>query len=111
MTVTVRQLSDGIAAYIDREMIPRISGLRKWGLGLAGGYAASIVESWIGQNRKMLSDIGIMTEDGMVNIDDLASRMKKTAAEYGPVTEHLPLIGDATFDASDIDKLHTYIIS
>ena len=52
-----------------------------------------------------------MSEDGMIDIDTLITQLKISATANGPVTEHIPILGDITFDSTDIDKLHTYIVS
>ena len=111
MKVTAEQVAKGLASYVDRELVPQVPGLRKWGLGFMGGHASVIVQNMAEKHRDMLKMLGIMDEDGMIDIDMLASEMKRKAAELGPVTEHLPIFGDVTFNSSDVDKLHTYIIN
>ena len=111
MKVTVNQISEGIATYIDRELVPKVPGIRKWVLGMSGAYVLKVAQDMIEENRKLLVSAGIMSEDGMIDIDTLASQLKRSAATNGPVTEHFPILGDITFDSSDVDKLHTYIVS
>lgn len=111
MKVTVDQISEGVATYVDRELVPKAPGIRKWMLGLSGAYLGKMVADKAREHKDLLVGMGLMTEDGLVDIDQLASHMKRTASMSGPVTEHFPVIGDITFDSSDIDKLHTYIVS
>lgn len=111
MRVTVNQVSEGIATYIDRELVPKVPGIRKWILGMSGAYVSKISQSMIENNRKILVSSGIMSEDGMIDIDTLITQLKISATANGPVTEHIPILGDITFDSTDIDKLHTYIVS
>ena len=110
MKVTVNQVSEGLASYIDHELVPKVPGIRKWVLGVAGAYAGSMVVEKIKEHKDLLTSLGIMTEDGMVDIDKVMPYMKTMANQSGPVSEHFPMIGDVRFDASDVDKLYSYII-
>ena len=110
MKVTVQQISEGIGRYIDSELMPKVPGVRKWMLAVAGVYAGKMVEDRIQENSKLLQSVGIMTEDGMVDIDSFLPYMKSVAAQSGPVTEHISMLGDITFDSSDVEKLYTYIV-
>ena len=109
MKVTVDQISEGVARYVDMELVPKVPGLRKWVLGAFGGYAVKMVKDKAMESREMLESAGLMDADGLVDLDALYSSLRKTAGASGPVTEHLPMLGDVTFDSSDIDKLYTYI--
>lgn len=111
MRVTVDKIAEGLATYIDRELVPKVPGIRKWILGMSGAYATKIAENMMKENQKILVSAGIMAEDGMVDIDTFVSHLKRSADMNGPVTEHFPLFGDVTFDSSDVDKLYSYIIN
>lgn len=110
MKVTVNQISEGLGSYIDNELMPKVPGIRKWMLGVAGVYAGKMVSDRIKENRKLLESAGIMSEDGMVDIDKFMPYMKAMADKSGPVTEHVSLLGDITFDSSDVEKLYSYIV-
>lgn len=110
MNATVDQIAKGIADYIDRELVPKVPGLRKWGLGFMGGRSAYLVQHYLNDHREQLVMMGIMSEDGMVDVDTIASEFSRIASVQGPVTEHIPIFGDVTFSSSDIDKLHAYIV-
>ena len=110
MKVTVNQISEGLAKYIDNELVPKVPGVRKWALGLAGAYAGKAIQDKISENSKLLSSLGIMSEDGMVDVDMVLPYIKSMATQSGPVSEHVPMIGDIRFDSSDVDKLYSYIV-
>ena len=109
MKVTADQMAEGLARYIDGELVPKAPGLRKWMLGMAGGYAGKMVLDKVNQNRALLESIGIMTPDGTIDMDRLYTQMRAVADNSGPVTEHIPMMGDITFSSDDIDKLYHYI--
>ena len=109
MRVTPAQISDGIARYVDSELVPKMPGVRKWILGISGAYLGAMAEQKIRENEQMLRSIGIMSDDGMIDIDSLRTRLMSTASSTGPVTEHMPLFGDVTFNSSDVEKLFSFI--
>lgn len=109
MKVTMQQISEGVARYIDSELVPKVPGIRKWMLGVAGAFAGKIVENAMRDYSSLLSGAGIIGEDGMVDLDKFMPSFKSQANKSGPVTEHLPMLGDITFDSSDVDKLYSYI--
>ena len=109
MKVTVNQISEGLGRYIDSELMPKVPGIRKWMLGVAAVYAGQMVNAKIAENAKLLKSVGIMTEDGMIDLDKFMPYMKSLAAESGPVTEHISMLGDITFDSSDVEKLYQHI--
>lgn len=111
MKVTINQISEGLARYIDQELVPKVPGIRKWMLGLAGGYAGQMLQGKAAENKVFLESLGVMDADGMIDIDALHTRLKAAADSSGTVTEHIPMIGDVTFDSSDIDRLKSYIVS
>ena len=109
MKVTVQQISEGVGRYIDNELMPKVPGIRKWMLGIAGIYSGQMIETKIKEYGSVLKSVGIMSEDGMIDIDKFLPHMKAIASQSGPVTEHIALLGDITFDASDVEKLYSYI--
>ena len=111
MRVTVQKAAEGLATYFDRELVPKTPGLRKWGLGLLGARAGKMVQYLADKHSDMLMAIGIMNDDKTIEADELMAELKRIASSTGPVTESIPVFGSWTFDAGDIDKLYTYIIS
>lgn len=110
MKVTVQQISEGIGRYIDNELMPKVAGIRKWMLGVAGIYAGQMASDKIVGSSDLLKSVGIMSEDGMIDLDKFMPYVKSMASQSGPVTEHISMLGDITFDASDVDKLYQYIL-
>lgn len=111
MKVTSEQIKEGIAKYIDMELANKAQGLKKWMISLAGIMVMQNADSMINKYRETLLTFGIIEEDGMIDIDKLADMARKVAIDKGPVTEHIPIIGDVTFSESDIEALRRYITS
>lgn len=109
MVVTVDQMHDGMARYVDRELVDRASGIMKWGIALIGTNAIDMACKAMRDNCQMLHSLGYMTEDGLVELDKLYEELSAIAKEKGEVVQHLPVAGDVKFTSSDIDLLRRYI--
>lgn len=106
---TVEQFKRGLSAYIEKELIEKISGLRKWGLALFASPILVNIDPMVQQHKKVLIASGYMTEDGMIKIDELYSKLREIASKEGDVVENIPLLGDVKFTESDITSLYRYI--
>lgn len=105
--VTKEQFKAGLVAYIEKEFIAKVGGLRKWAVVLVANEMIVNLDSLISK----LPDNSYVKEDGMIDIDRLYKDMYKVAEKTGSVTEHFPMIGDVSFSKSDIDELYRSIIS
>ena len=100
----------GIANYIDAELVSKLAGSWKaWVFGGMAGIAVGRAE----QVFMSLKDNAIMVALGLVegeniNVDVLHSELKKQA-QKGTATVTLPILGPVTFSASDVDALFRYI--
>lgn len=110
MQVTQQQLMEGLARYVDGEFVGKMQGLRKWAVALASAPLVLEAGNQIEKNKAMLVSAGYLTEDGMVDVDRLYSDAMAIAQKTGSVTEHIPMVGDVTFSASDIEALRNCII-
>ena len=110
MYVTIEQMMEGITKYGNSEFVSKVSGLRKWAVAIALPPIAMKAGSIAMDNKDMLVRAGYMTEDGMVDIDTIASKAKEVARTTGSVTENLPMLGDVTFTIDDIEALRNCIV-
>ena len=60
-------------------------------------------------NNPLVSGLGIVKSDGMVDIDTLRDVLKKEINKAGFMRISLPMIGDIDFTTDDIDMLHRFI--
>lgn len=110
--VSVKNIEQGIASYLDAELMPQLqnNGLEKVFIGTAASLvirkAGAIVEGY--KDNKLVKMLGIMDEDGNVDIDVLAEEIKKNISKDG-VKIDIPIVGTMTFHKSDVDKLKDYI--
>lgn len=105
--VTKEQFKSGLIKYIENEIVAKADGLKKWGILLAVTDMLGNVDNVL----KKLPKNGYVQVDGMMDIDKLYTDMHKIAESTGPVTQHFPVIGDITFNTSDIESIYRYILS
>lgn len=110
--VTIDKIQQGIAAYLDSELMPNLpsTGLERILAGTAMSLAirksGSIIASY--KDNKAVQMLGLMDAEGNVDVDILAEELKRNIPKEG-VKVDIPLIGGITFHKDDIDKLHEYI--
>ena len=106
---TLEQTKDGISSYIDKEIIAKVQGAKKWMVALAVPSILIRIDEMVESNKSLLIKAGYLTEDCMVDIDKIYSELRLIASKTGAVTEHFPIIGDVMFTISDIDCLRSCI--
>lgn len=109
--VSKEQFVKGVIRYADNEIIPHLPTMGKWGVGtiivLAKNQSEQILDQLI-VNPLVLS-LGVTNNDGMIDVNLLASAMRQSAEKYGKMQIDVPMIGTLTFSASDVDKIKNYI--
>ena len=100
----------GIATYIDNELVGRLAGSWKaWAVGGLAGIALTRADQLFHsiKNNAFITALGLV-EGEMINTDLLMGELRKQA-QKGTATVNLPLIGAVTFGTADVDALHRYI--
>ena len=111
--VTINQIEAGAVKYIDAEIAPKIpvnvpNGKLKKIAFLAG--AAYAVRKNVHQyaGHPMLAQLGAVDEKGDIDLDGILEAARGAVPEDGfPVT--VPILGELTFFAEDLERLATYI--
>ena len=109
--VTINQVQNGIARYLDTEIVPKMSGVNKWLFSdIASAYLAeapSIIAKL--RENKAVAMLNLIDEAGNIDIDKVYQHLKPAAAKCtAPIK--LPVIGVLTFSEADVDSLYTYIL-
>ena len=112
MNYSINDISNGIAKYIDNELMPNFSSnsVERLATGVAVGLFLKQAQNNASTllSNPFVKMLGITDVNGGVNVDLLREEIKnKMPAEGIKVT--LPLLGPATFDSVDVDKLYNYI--
>lgn len=111
MKVTLNQIKQGFARYIDAEFTSKLQGFKKWvvPLGAVAIITSKLDSLMTESNIEMLKSIGYVSEDGLFDVDKIFSDFIAIARAQGSVTENLPMLGDVTFSEKDIEALRRYI--
>jgi hypothetical protein len=106
-------LIPGISKFIDEGILSHYPPTSMKRILMAGGVSLylkqneGIVETLI--SNPLVSGLGIVKPDGMVDIDTLRDTLKKEINKVGFMRISLPIIGDIDFTTDDIDMLHKFI--
>lgn len=111
--VSINQIEAGTVKYIDNEIAPKIpvnvpNGQLKKIAFLAG--AAYAVRKGIRQyaGHSILTQLGAVDEQGDIDLDGLLEAARGAVPETG-FKATVPILGDLTFYAEDLERLAAYI--
>ena len=109
--VTMQQVKTGLVRYIDTDVLPHLTGIKKLGLGVYTALAANNVVGLMGKYREhpAVAVLDVIDADGNVDIDKLYQAVAPQFANGEKQTISIPLIGDMTVDRTDLEKLYRYI--
>lgn len=111
--VSVNKIEHGIANYLDAELMPRFqgNGVERVIVGTVASLvirkSGAIVNSY--KDNDLVKMLGIMDNDGNIDIDVLAEELKNNITKDG-VKVNIPVIGTITFHKEDVTKLYDYIM-
>ena|GEM_PF-3599865 len=112
MIVKYDQIADGIIAYADAEILPKMSGLQLW---LAAGTLVTArmrIDTLVPllASNKVIAALGIVNADGSADIDIVAETAKTITRKYGVLPLDIPAIGEIRLSENDFDMIKDYII-
>lgn len=101
----------GLINYADNEIMHELPTSIKWVLGTALGIAATKIKEIIDalKENAIIRMLGVIDEDGNIDVDIIIFNLKESAEKYGSVTFDIPFVGRLTFSATDIESLRSYI--
>ena len=109
---TITQIQNGIARFIDEDIVPMLPGWRRFVFGAGAGImlarSGEILENI--KTNEFVKMMGVIREDDTVDVDVLYKEAKRQIAK-APLTFDLPGMGAITLKDSDIDKLYRLIIN
>ena len=108
--VNFNQIQSGLVRYIDNDLLPMVTGWKKWGFGAVASLAlANMTEIF---NKIKTNDfvrlLGVVDIDDMIDIDKLY-RAVYDQAQKGAVTFDLPIVGALTVNKTDLERIYRYI--
>lgn len=108
--ISLDQAMRGAQRFAENEILPHLPTAQ----GIGAGIVLALVMD--GGKEKILAlrenaavqMMGIMDEDGNVDIDRLYTAARARFADK-KLPVRVPLLGELTFDANDVDKLYRYL--
>lgn len=106
--VPYEQAVSGFARYVDKEMLPHMSGVKKVGLGAYTALAArnAVQALRAAADNPAVAITGIVSDAG-VDLELLYSAVSERMTEN--IQLDIPLIGVFTVSRADVDKLYNYM--
>ena len=101
---------NGIAKYVDNEIISKINGWQKWVVGAGTGIILSNSTNFYNNltENNFIKMLDIIDKDGKIDVDKIYGEIKKQAKKSS-VTFNAPIIGMITLNEKDVDKIYEYI--
>lgn len=101
---------NGVAKYIDTEIVDKITGWQKWVVGSGLGIALSNATNLFNQlkDNEFVKMLGVIDKDDKINVDKIYKELKKQAKKSA-ITFNAPLIGAMTLNEQDVEKLYELI--
>ena len=113
---TIEQIKRGIATFVDNEMLAKmqIGSFQRVMIGTGIGLALSNLDKTLRFDNPIISMLGVVNEDGTINIDSVASELKKNIPDEGMRFDLDILgikLGSIVFHKNDVEILRTNIAS
>ena len=113
---TIEQIKRGFASYLDAEVLPHLPGgtVRRVVIGTAAAMLVNNMGKTLAEAvaNPALHTIGIVTEDGGIDVDALADALRQNITDEG-MRLNLDVmgfhLGDMTFKREDVDRLREHI--
>lgn len=110
--VSIEQVKSGLIKYIDSDIMPHLTGLRKVGLGVYVALASDKAVDMAMQYRDhpAVAVLDVIDDAGNVDIDRLYQAVIPMVQSGEKIPVEIPLIGEVRMDRNDVEKLYRYIV-
>lgn len=110
--VTLQQIQRGLCRYVDTELLPKMNGLKKIGLGaymaLAANNLTTLAANYL--DHPAIKILELSDAQGNIDIDKAYNAVIPMFDNGAKHSVDIPVIGSIILDRSDVDKLHRYIV-
>lgn len=110
--VTIAQIQQGVARFVDTEIIPRLSTTEKLVVGGGAGLATAKLPELLNRyaDNKIVSVLGLYdAEHGEIDLDAVYNAVKPYITS-DPIPVTIPFVGlTLKFTQREIDNLYKYI--
>lgn len=113
MTYSKEQVINGLYKFIDNEIISKCDVIHKWLTKTAIDMAIKKVDPIYDElcNSKFILSLGIIDNEGKMDVNELLDVLKKNAELYGDANINIPIVGYLTISSLDVEKLKNYIMN
>ena len=111
MKYEFEKVIDGMSKYINDEIYAGMNDLQEFAARVMVGRIISNQENVKNSliNNGFIRTFGIIDEEGMVDVDSLATDIKREVGRKEKITLNIPMFGKMTFKPSDVDVLYKTI--
>ena len=106
--ITKSQLINGMAGYAETELLPHQEGWKLFAgaaaINLAKLNANKIADTAL--SNGLTKTFGIVSENGLIDIDTAYHNLKQACAPLWPLTVELKMFGEYTFKEKDLDAVY-----
>lgn len=108
--VAYTKVIDGIAKYVDEEIVKKLIGYQKWIVGAGAGIMLNKSTNIFNnlKNNPLIKSMELINENDEIDIETIYQEIKKQA-QKSAVTVDIPLAGTFTLNEQDVDKLYGLI--
>lgn len=108
--VKAQSVAAGLTSFIDKEVLPKVGGWQRWALGAAAGLAARRADAVLEavKSHPAARALGIVDGDGNIDDDAVFEELARQA-EQSPAVIAIPMLGDLTLTARDLESLRRHI--
>lgn len=101
---------NGLAEFVDTEILSKIDDWRKWVFGAGVGFYLSQGKEMIEQlkDNDLVKKMNLIDKNNKINIDLLYKEMKVQAAKSA-IIFNIPTIGPIVINENDLDKIYSII--
>lgn len=108
---TITQIQNGLAKYIDEEVLSAMPGWQKWVFGAGATIALNNLPTTMDRlkNHEVVKMLGVIDTQGEVDVAKIYHGVKRQSAK-GPITFEIPGMGTMTMSDADVDKIYNSIL-
>lgn len=105
--VTIEQVKNGLTKYVDSEILPGMSGGRRFALGVYAALAIKNLENTLDKYMRSpaMAALGVLDSGGNIDIDKVYIAATDTLRNMEKFSVDVPMLGVLTFKQNDLDAL------
>lgn len=109
--VSIDRVKRGIAQYLDRNLINKMTGWQKWVFGAGAALYLENLSGTVMQLREhpAIKPLGIIDENGNIAVEKVFQHLR-VQAQKGPISFDIPMMGRITLSEADVNELYQYIM-